>query len=116
MVKRKDLQYLPVELSRGATYDNCTFVLDEAQNFSWLELLTIISRIGENSKMIVLGDLQQIDTDDYYDETGLWKLVNSKAFKESSLTSYVQLETQYRSKITKLITEVDNELREKRHE
>lgn len=111
MQKNGHLQYVPIELARGCTYDNCTFILDEAQNLTWHELNTIVSRMGENTEMIVLGDMRQIDSDLAVTETGLHKLVTSAAFKKSKITSAIELKAQYRSAITQLVAEVDEELR-----
>jgi len=60
MKQKKDLEFIPVELARGCTFENCTFILDEAQNLDWHELNTIVSRMGEGTKMLILGDLYQI--------------------------------------------------------
>lgn len=104
---KKDLEFQPVELARGCTFDNCTFILDEAQNLTWHELNTIISRMGENTKMIILGDLNQIDVPMWKHETGLYKLVNSPPFGKSKITSCITLKNQYRSPITALVAEVN---------
>jgi predicted ribonuclease YlaK len=111
MQKNGHLQYIPIELARGCTYDNCTFILDEAQNLNWHELNTIVSRMGENTELIILGDIRQIDSGLSVSETGLHKFVTSMTFKKSSITSAIELKTQYRSPITKLVAEVDEELR-----
>lgn len=55
-VKEKILNYV-----RGETFDNCVAMLDEAQNLSINELKLFISRLGENSKMIIMGDTDQVD-------------------------------------------------------
>jgi len=113
MKKKKDLEYVPVELVRGSEFENCTFLLDEAQNLSWHELKTIISRMGEGTKMIVMGDLRQIDLVDRHGrtlpahETGLHKLIHSAPYQASPVSSQIELLTQYRSPITKLIADVD---------
>lgn len=103
-----DLQFVPIELSRGCTYENCTFILDEAQNLTWHELNTIVSRMGEGTNMVILGDLNQIDVSMKKTETGLWKFINSAPFQESPITSAIQLQTQYRSPITKLVADVND--------
>lgn len=107
MVAKGDLQFQPVELARGCTFDNCTFILDEAQNLTWHELNTIISRIGENAEMIILGDLKQVDIPIRSTETGLYKLVNALPFQRSDIASAIELQTQYRSPITALVAEVN---------
>lgn len=114
MKKNEHLKFTPIALARGSTYDNATFIIDEAQNLSWHELNSIISRMGENTKCIVLGDLKQVDINVPLHETGLYQLVNSDAFKRSKITSAVELKTQYRSPITQLIADVHEELRTRR--
>lgn len=107
MQENKDLEFIPLELARGCTYENCTFILDEAQNTTWHEMNTLLSRIGENSKLIVLGDLSQIDIKLPSKETGLGILTSSRPFLYSSLSSVVELKTQYRSPICQLATEIN---------
>lgn len=59
---------------RGLTFDNAIIVVDEIQNTKFSELLTIITRIGKNSKIILCGDLYQNDlTVSKWDQTGFPK-------------------------------------------
>lgn len=111
MKETKKLEYLPIELVRGCTFEDCTFIIDEAQNLSWHELNTVISRMGEGTELIILGDLNQIDTRSTKQNTGLYQLVHSKAFRRSKITSGMGLTTQYRSPITQLVADIDEELR-----
>lgn len=107
MKRKKDIEYVPIELVRGSEFENCTFLLDEAQNMSWHELKTVISRMGKGTKIIIMGDLRQIDLDCRPEDTGLHKLINSAPFMGSPVSSQIQLTAQYRSPITKLIADVD---------
>jgi phosphate starvation-inducible PhoH-like protein len=109
MKERKDLEFIPVELVRGCTFEDCTVIVDEAQNLSWHEMKTLITRLGERSKMIILGDPNQIDVGVPYTNTGLHRLVNSNIFGESELTASIVLEVQYRSPIVSLIARIDKE-------
>ena len=52
---------IPVNYIRGANWNDVTVIIDEAQNFSYYELLTTLTRIGENSKIIICGDVMQSD-------------------------------------------------------
>lgn len=115
MKAKGDLQFIPIELARGCTYDNCTFIVDEAQNMTWHELNTIVSRIGENSKILLLGDPKQIDIKLRTSETGLYKLITSMPFQKSPIASAIQLKTQYRSPITQLVADVHEYLREREY-
>ena len=52
---------IPVNFLRGASWTNKIIVADESQNFSIKELITLITRIGEGSKIIICGDSMQSD-------------------------------------------------------
>lgn len=51
----------PIAYVRGNTMDNSIVIIDETQNIDFHTFKTIITRIGKNSKMIFLGDVEQID-------------------------------------------------------
>ena len=52
---------IPVNYLRGASYNANVVIVDEAQNFTLQELITVITRIGKFSKFIILGDPMQTD-------------------------------------------------------
>lgn len=110
MKKKNHIQYTPIALARGCTYENCTFIIDEAQNLDWHELNSIISRMGENTKCIILGDLNQVDTKTAKHRTGLYQLLHTDAFANSKIASAIELKTQYRSPITQLVADIHEEL------
>ncbi len=62
MVEREKLLITPLAFIRGRTFSNIIFIVDEAQNLTPHEVKTIITRAGENSKIIFTGDIGQIDT------------------------------------------------------
>jgi phosphate starvation-inducible PhoH-like protein len=51
----------PLAYARGTTLDNCIIIADEMQNVSLDNARTLLTRIGKNSKMILLGDSNQVD-------------------------------------------------------
>ncbi len=55
------IEALPVNDIRGSSWTNKFVVVDEAQNFEFSELLTVITRLGKNSKIIFVGDSMQSD-------------------------------------------------------
>lgn len=63
----KIIEILPIAYMRGVNIDNAIIIVDEAQNISVDNIRTILTRLGENSKMILLGDLNQIDQKNKYD-------------------------------------------------
>lgn len=55
------IDVLPIAFIRGMSIDNSIIIVDEAQNISQENMKSIMTRIGENSKMIIIGDTKQID-------------------------------------------------------
>lgn len=55
------IEEMPIAYMRGINIDNSIVIIDEAQNISLDNIRTIMTRLGENSKMIFLGDENQVD-------------------------------------------------------
>ena len=55
------IEFRPLAYMRGATFDNCLMVLDEAQNADFRQLMLFITRMGKNSKVLICGDVSQYD-------------------------------------------------------
>jgi len=70
ILKQKGIiEFSPTSYLRGQTFNNCIVILDEFQNLSFQELTTVITRFGENCKMVVIGDTGQDDlTSERYKE------------------------------------------------
>ena len=100
------LQFRAVELMRGQHFENSVIILDEAQNLSLHELCSVVSRVGPNSTIIILGDPAQIDTGEPWFETGLYKFSDSDTVSCSDLVSLIKLEKQYRGPIAKLCSDI----------
>ncbi|HTE34497.1 MAG TPA: PhoH family protein [Chryseolinea sp.] len=62
MVTQEKLMITPLAYIRGRSLSNICFIVDEAQNLTPHEVKTIITRAGENTKIIFTGDIYQIDT------------------------------------------------------
>lgn len=55
------IEVAPLAFMRGRTLSNAFVILDEAQNTSPVQMKMLLTRLGENSRMVVTGDLTQID-------------------------------------------------------
>ena len=55
------IQIKPIAYVRGRSIDKSVIIIDEAQNVSLDNMRTLMTRIGENSKLIILGDVKQKD-------------------------------------------------------
>jgi phosphate starvation-inducible PhoH-like protein len=57
------IEIIPLAFMRGRTLNEAVIICDEAQNTSALQMLMVLTRLGHGSKMIVTGDITQIDLD-----------------------------------------------------
>ena len=55
------LQFMSTSFVRGLTFDNAIIIVDECQNMTYQELDTVMTRVGEGSKIIFCGDMKQDD-------------------------------------------------------
>jgi len=62
MLKDEKLLITPLSYIRGRSLSNVFFIIDEAQNLTPHEIKTIITRAGENTKLVFTGDIEQIDS------------------------------------------------------
>jgi phosphate starvation-inducible PhoH-like protein len=56
-----EIEVAPLAFMRGRTLSNAFVILDEAQNTTPVQMKMFLTRMGENSRMVVTGDLSQID-------------------------------------------------------
>jgi phosphate starvation-inducible PhoH-like protein len=61
LFEEKVIEVLPLAYIRGLSIDNSIIILDESQNITMNIFKSVITRIGENSKMVFLGDCEQVD-------------------------------------------------------
>jgi predicted ribonuclease YlaK len=109
MKEKNHLNFMPVEFTRGCTFENCTYIIDEVQNLTWHELKTVLSRVGQGAQIILCGDPYQIDAGFSIEQSGISLLLNSTAFAESDFTSHISLTKQYRGRMPSLVYEIDKE-------
>jgi len=105
MLEQEKLMIVPLAYIRGRSISNVCFIVDEAQNLTPHEVKTIISRAGENTKIIFTGDIYQIDTP-YLDSqsNGLSFLIDKA--KNHHLYAHVTLQKGERSELANLANEL----------
>jgi PhoH-like ATPase len=98
---QKKITICPLAYIRGRSLTNAIFIIDEAQNLTPHEVKTIITRAGENCKIILTGDVRQIDTP-YLDEqsNGLSYVIDRLRGKD--LYTHITLEKGERSDLANL--------------
>ena len=96
---------MDIAFIRGRSFSNIMFIIDEAQNLTPHEIKTIITRAGENTKIVFTGDVHQIDTP-YLDEysNGLAYLIQK--IKNQPLFAHVKLEKGERSELANLANDL----------
>ena len=101
MLRTKQIEIEALTYIRGRSLPNQYIIIDEAQNLTPHEIKTVVSRAGENTKLILTGDPDQIDNP-YLDASsnGLTYLV--EAFKGQKLFGHILLEKTERSKLSDL--------------
>ena len=90
---------------RGRSIANAYIVIDEAQNLTKHEVKTIITRIGEGSKIILTGDIEQIDNV-YVNETSNGLAHAIEKFKEYPIAGHVSFKKGERSELATLASKV----------
>ena len=105
MVDKEKLLVTPLAYIRGRSLSNVFFIVDEAQNLTPHEIKTIITRAGEDTKIIFTGDIHQIDSP-YLDaqSNGLTYLIDR--LKGSDLFAHITLEKGERSELANLANEL----------
>ncbi len=105
MVNQEKLLIQPLAYIRGRSLSNIFFIVDEAQNLTPHEIKTIITRAGENTKIIFTGDVYQIDTP-YLDSqsNGLSYLIDR--IQDHPLHAHITLEKGERSELANVANEL----------
>ena len=105
MIESQKLVVCPLAYIRGRSLSNVFFIVDEAQNLTPHEVKTIITRAGENTKIIFTGDVHQIDTP-YLDSqsNGLSYLIEK--VKGQHLYAHITLEKGERSALANLANDL----------
>lgn len=105
MLEVEKIAISPLAYIRGRSLSNVFFIIDEAQNLTPHEVKTIISRAGDNTKIVFTGDIMQIDTP-YLDaeSNGLSYLIDK--LKNQSIFAHITLSKGERSVLANLATEL----------
>ena len=90
---------------RGRSLNNAFIIIDECQNMNIHEIKTVLTRVGENTKIVLTGDVEQIDNI-YLNETTNGFTYAVEKLKESELSGHVTLTRGERSKVATLAAKV----------
>lgn len=79
------IEALPINFLRGATWNEKIIIADESQNYSTKELVTLLTRIGEGTKMFICGDAMQSDIGNKSGFMRIYDLFNNKESEERGI-------------------------------
>ena len=83
---------------RGRSISNAFIVIDEVQNMTQHEIKTVLTRVGEGTKIVLTGDIEQIDNI-YIDSTNNGLTFVVERLKEEQITGHVTLLKGERSEV-----------------
>jgi phosphate starvation-inducible PhoH-like protein len=89
LMKNNYVKCLPVNFVRGLTFRDSFVIVDEAQNMCSQELTTILTRFGENSKYVVIGDSFQSDIGSKNGFTKIRSAFDDKESEEKGIHNFV---------------------------
>ncbi len=79
---------MPINYLRGSSWKDKIVVADEAQNFTYKELTTLITRIGENCKLFICGDFMQSDINGKSGFAPMFDLFKDQASRDNGIHSF----------------------------
>jgi phosphate starvation-inducible PhoH-like protein len=87
MVDNGVIEISPLAFMRGRTFKRCFIIADEMQNSSPKQMKMLLTRLGDDSRMVITGDLKQSDRSN---DNGLYDFINRLRIFESSSDSSIQ--------------------------
>ena len=112
-IESGEIEIAPLAFMRGRTLKNCFAILDEAQNATQIQIKMFLTRIGENSKLVVNGDPSQIDLPNN-SQSGLVKSQNIlRGIKEISIINFDENDVIRHSLVTKIVEAYNKNINDK---
>jgi phosphate starvation-inducible PhoH-like protein len=104
LIKNGYIKCMPVNFVRGLTFRNSIVIMEETQNMTREEIVTCITRFGENTKFIIIGDSYQSDIGNRSGFTKIQQSFNDKESEENGIHNFVFTNNEIvRSEILKFI-------------
>ena len=104
-VERGKIQIEALTYIRGRSINNAFIVIDEAQNLTAHEVKTILTRVGENTKIVLTGDIEQIDNI-YTNETSNGLTYAVEKFKCHDISGHITFLKGERSRLATISSKI----------
>ena len=105
MIEKGVIDIAPLSYIRGRSFNDAIIIVDEAQNATVHELKTVITRTGKNSKIILLGDIEQVDLP-YINKHSNGLTIIIEKLKKEHITGHVNFEKGYRSELANIAAKI----------
>lgn len=102
--KDEYLEVVPIAFARGRTFKNCFIIVDELQNMTDRQIKLVLSRLGEGSRMVLTGDVAQVDLRDR-NLTGINRLIEIAKGQKSQHIGLYELQQNHRHPVVDQILE-----------
>ena len=104
MMEKGQIDVAPLSYIRGRSFNDSIIIVDEAQNATVHELKTIITRTGKNSKVVLLGDIDQVDLA-YVNKFSNGLTIVIEKLKSEKVTGHINFTKGYRSELANIVAE-----------
>ena len=109
-----EIEVAPVAFMRGRTLTNAFVIVDEAQNTSPVQMKMLLTRLGENSRMVVTGDLSQVDLP-RGEVSGLADAVEMlEAVPDVEIVNFTHVDVVRHALVTRIVQAYDDRDRQRR--
>lgn len=81
--EQNHIEFISTSFIRGTTFDNTILIVDEMQNMNYEEIDTVMTRVGDNSKILLCGDYRQTDLRKHGDKSGILKFLDIAQYVKS---------------------------------
>lgn len=88
LINSEIIKFTPVNFLRGTTFKDIAVIVDEAQNLELNELITILTRFGNNSKLFLIGDTMQSDINGRSGFKRIYDAFNTPESKKEGILSF----------------------------
>ncbi len=107
LAEQKEIEMEAISFLQGRDLKKCFIIVDEAQNVNIDQIKMLITRVGEGSKIVLCGDLQQIASKEFQNgNNGLQHLIDKFLEAKTDLFGVVELQESVRSPLAKLAAEL----------
>ena len=106
MISAGKIKVIPLEFMRGIDLAGALVICDEAQNVSRAQYKTLATRLASDSRLICLGDMDQIDKKRNIGTVPLLEVITHKLYKASIITSHIALTQVERGPLTDLMVKI----------